>query len=152
MVLTVPCANAEILIWTHSANTLHDSRTAVDRGIGEGGVDYRTRGRKGADDGLQHSWVNLTPGWVLPIPSFRLHAHFLAWTEKKGSGWEESPLPACWSTARRTRRQTSWKRWGWSIVFHRSYGREIKMLPFLRRLFFTEASSFKGGIFSSSII
>lgn len=116
--LTVPWANAEILIWTHSANTLHDSRMAVDRGM----KTYRTigLGAGGADDGLQQSWVNLTPGWVLPIPSilFRLHAHFLAWKEKKGSGWEESPLPACWSTAQRTQRQTSWKWWGWSVVFH----------------------------------
>lgn len=36
--------------------------------IGEGGVDYRTWGKEGADDGLQHSWANLTPGWVPQFP------------------------------------------------------------------------------------
>ncbi len=37
VVLTVPRANAEIVIWTHSANTLHYSKMAIDREIGEGG-------------------------------------------------------------------------------------------------------------------
>lgn len=78
MVLTVPWENAEILIWTHRANALHESRMPVGRGMGCRLALYLGQGRgdcAGSDDGLQQSWVHLTPGWAPQFPPSSVFAH-----------------------------------------------------------------------------